>query len=346
MTVKRVTVSKLAELVEGEVVGDGDKIISGFNSLEEATDEQMSFLAKLKDKAMLEESKAGAVIVPAAFTEDCGVPIIKVKNPYLAGAKIHSFLLETDFVAEGIHPRAYVGEHCKISDQVTIKQLASIGDRVTIGERTVIHPGVVIGDDVIIGDDCDIRANVVIESTTVIGDRVLLYPGVVIGSDGFGYATDERGVHHRRPQTGRVVIGNDVDVGANSCVDCAAYGVTELKDGVKIDNQVQIGHNVEVGEHSMLIAQTGLAGSTIVGRHVVMGGKCATAGHQKIGNMCMIAAGSGVVGDLADGSVVSGRPAIPMKQWRKAVTVFGKLPEMYKEIKSLKNEINSLKDDE
>ncbi len=342
---KKVTVAELAALVNGEIIGDGDKLISDFNSLENASSEQMSFLVKLKDKAMLETTGAGAVLVPAGFDGECAVPVIKVKDPYLAGAKIHSFLLQTDFVAEGVHSAAWVGEDCQIAEQVTIKQLVSIGNRVTIGQRTIIHPGVVIADDVTIGEDCEICANAVIEKESVIGDRVLIHAGAVIGSDGFGYATDEMGTHHRRPQTGHVVIGNDVDVGANSCIDRAAYGVTEIKNGVKIDNQVQIGHNVEIGEHSILVAQIGLAGSTVIGHHVVMGGKSGTAGHQKIGNMCMVAAGSGIVGDLADGSVVGGRPAIPLKQWRKAATVFGRLPEMHKDIKALGKEIDLLKNE-
>lgn len=346
MAEKKVTVTQLAELVGGEVVGDGEVVVSDFNSLEGAAGDEISFLAKEKNADQLETTKAGAVIVPASFNKECSFPVIKVKNPYLAGAKIHTFLLEKDFVAEGIHPSAYVGSDCNIADQITIRPKAVIGDGVTIGERTIIYPGVVIGDNVVIGADCVIRPNVTIEDDSELGDRVIIHGGTVIGSSGFGYATDEKGVHHARPQVGVVKIGNDVEIGSNTCIDRAAYGVTWIKDGVKIDNQAQIAHNVVIGENSLIVAQVGLSGSTEIGRNVVMGGKTATAGHQKIGDMCMIAGGSGIVGDLAAGSVVGGRPSMPLKQWRKSVVVYGKLPEMHKDIKELKKELSKLKSEE
>lgn len=346
MAEKKVTVRQLAEMVGGDVIGDGATTVSNFNSLEGATKDEISFLAKEKNADQLASTKAGAVIVPSGFDQECSFPLIKVKNPYLAGAKIHTFLLEKEFVAEGIHASASVGDGCKISDQITVKSKAVIGDSVTIGAQTIIYPGVVIGNNVVIGSGCTIRPNVTIEDDTEIGDRVVIHGGTVIGSSGFGYATDEKGVHHARPQVGFVRIGNDVEIGSNTCIDRAAYGVTWIKDGVKIDNQAQIAHNVVIGEHSLIIAQAGLAGSTELGRNVVMGGKTATAGHQKIGDMCMIAGGSGIVGDLEPGSVVGGRPSMPLKQWRKSVVVYSKLPEMHKDIKELKKELAKLKSED
>ncbi len=346
MADKKVTVAKLADLAGGELVGDGEVIVSDFNSLEAAKKEEISFLANAKNADQLETTDAGAVIVPVSFDKECSFPLIKVKNPYLAVAKIHTFLLEKDFVSEGIHASAYVGNDCTLAAQITVKPKAVIGDNVTIGERTIICSGVVVGNNVVIGSDCMIRPNVTIEDGTEIGDRVVIHGGTVIGSSGFGYATDEMGVHHARPQVGVVKIGNDVEIGSNCSIDRAAYGVTCIKDGVKIDNQVQVAHNVVIGEHSLIVAQAGLAGSTEVGRNVVMGGKTAAAGHQKIGDGCMIAGGSGIVGDLKAGSVVGGRPSMPLKQWRKSVVVYSKLPEMHKDIKELKKEISKLKNDE
>jgi UDP-3-O-[3-hydroxymyristoyl] glucosamine N-acyltransferase len=328
MTDKKISVGALAEMVNGRVIGDDSVIIGGFAPLDSAGVGDLSFLAKAAKADLLAATGAGAVIVPRGVEGKTEVPLIEVKDPYLAVAIIHSYFLARPFVAKGIHPRAYVGEDCLLGKEITIAPLASVGDRVRIGERVVIEAGAVIGDDAKIGDDTTIKANVTIYAGCIVGNRVTIHSGTVIGSDGYGYSTNERGEHIKRPQVGIVRIDDDVEIGANSCIDRAAYGVTWIKAGAKIDNLVQVAHNVVVGENSLLVAQVGISGSTTLGRNVVMGGQSATTGHITLGDQAMVAARGAVHNDQPKGSVVGGTPAIPVRQWAKCCAVFNKLPEL------------------
>lgn len=340
---KRVTLAELAKMIEGEVLGDGSVVVSGLNSLEQAQEGEVSFITKVKSgDSLRNQTYASALLVPLSV-EAPDMDVIKVKDPYLASAIVHNFFLTVDFVAEGVHRSAVVAETASLPEQVTVGPNAVIGQNVSIGARTVIEAGVVIGDNVCIGDDCLIKANVTIVEGCLLGNKVILHPGTVIGSDGFGYATNSQGFHFKRPQVGIVEIGDDVEIGANCCVDRATFGVTLIKSGAKFDNQVQVGHNVVIGENSILVAQVGIAGSTTLGRNVVMGGQSATAGHLLIGDGVMVAARGGVHTDLAPGAVVGGAPAMPIKQWGKASAVYSRLPEMRKEIRSLKKELEDLK---
>ncbi|MBE0584401.1 MAG: UDP-3-O-(3-hydroxymyristoyl)glucosamine N-acyltransferase [Desulfofustis sp.] len=339
------TVGRLAALVDGEVIGDAQQPINGFGPLDAARPGELSFLAKAAGRPLLEASAASAFIVPAGFTA-AGKTLIRVGDPYLAAALIQNALLHQPFVAAGIHQRAVVGSDCRLSPEISIGALAVIGDRVSIGERVTIGAGVVIGDDVTIGDDCTIRPQVTIEPRCEIGNRVTIHPGTVIGSDGYGYATDRRGCHVKRPQLGIVRIGDDVEIGANTCIDRATFGVTWIKSGTKIDNLVQIAHNVVVGENSLLVSQVGLAGSTTLGRNVVFGGQAGAAGHQSIGDRTMVAGTAAVHGDHPADSQLAGVPAIPAKQWFKAASLFGKLPEIVRDIRQLKKELAQLKETE
>jgi UDP-3-O-[3-hydroxymyristoyl] glucosamine N-acyltransferase len=325
---KALTVAELAAMVDGEVVGDGRVVIRGFAPLETAGPEDLSFLAKGGKADRLADCRAGAVLVPLAFTTTCPAALIRVGDPYLASAIIHTFFLDRPFVAKGVHPRAWVGEECRLGEAVSIAPLAVLGDRVSLGERVTIEAGAVVGDDVQIGDDSTIHANVTIYPGCTIGCRVRIHAGAVIGSDGYGYATNQRGEHLKRPQTGTVKIDDDVEIGAGSCIDRGAYGVTRIGEGTKIDNLVQIGHNVQIGPHCLVVAQVGLAGSTRLGRNVVMGGQSASAGHLTIGDQTMVAARGGVHTDLAAKSVVGGAPALPIRHWAKCSAVFARLPEL------------------
>lgn len=327
MTEKIISLENLADMVQGEVIGDKNLLVRGFKPLDSAGPDDISFLAKVKNVELLETTGAGAVIVPLGV-EAADMSIIRVKDPYLAVAIIHSYFVKEPFVAKGIHPRADIGDDCRLAAAVTVGPHAVLGDRVTLGERVTIEAGVVIGDDVIIGDDSLIRANVTVYNGCTIGSRVTIHSGTVIGSDGFGYAANERGEHLKRPQVGIVRIDDDVEIGANCCIDRAAYGVTWIKSGVKIDNLVQVAHNVVVGENSLLVAQVGIAGSTTLGRNVVMGGQSATAGHLVIGDQVMVAARGGIHNDQPAGAVLGGAPVLPIKQWAKSCAVFAKLPEL------------------
>ncbi len=328
MSEKIMSVASLAEMVKGQLVGDATVLIRGFAPLESAGPEDISFLVKAKMAGELEKTRAGAVIVPLGVERAKNFPVIRVKDPYLAVAIIHSFLVATPFQAKGIHPRSFVGEDCRLGKEISIAPLAVVGDRVKIGERVNIEAGAVIGDDVELGDDTTIKANVTIYHGCKIGKRVTIHSGTVIGCDGYGYAANERGEHIKRPQVGIVQIDDDVEIGANSCIDRAAYGVTWIKSGAKIDNLVQVGHNVVVGENSLLVAQVGLSGSTILGRNVVMGGQSATSGHLTLGDQVMVAARGGVHNDQPKGAIIGGAPALPVRQWAKACAVFAKLPEL------------------
>lgn len=334
MTDKIISVADLAEMVKGQVVGNKTVLIRGFAPLDTAGAEEISFLAKAKMADLLKTTAAGAVIVPLGVEEVENIPFIQVRDPYLAVAIIHSFFVEVPFEAKGLHPRAYIGENCLFGKEISIAPLAVLGNRVKLGERVTVEAGAVIGDDVVIGDDTTIKANVTVYNNSIIGKRVCIHSGTVIGSDGYGYSANERGEHIKRPQVGIVRIDDDVEIGANCCIDRAAYGVTWIKSGVKIDNLVQVAHNVIVGENSLLVAQVGLSGSTTLGRNVVMGGQAATAGHLTLGDQVMVAARGGVHNDQPKGAVIGGAPAIPIRQWAKACAIFAKLPELQAKVRN------------
>lgn len=342
MSNKSFSLEELAELAMGVIVGDLHLRITGFAPLETAGEGDISFLVKAAEVDKLADFAGSAVIVPMAI-EEASVAIIRVDDPYLASAKIHGLLLEEPFAAKGVHELAWVGTDTVVPKQISVAPFVSIGDRVQLGERVTIESGAVIGDDVQIGDDTTIKANVTIAEGCKIGNRVIIYSGAVIGSDGYGYATDKRGFHTKRPQVGIVQIDDEVEIGANSCVDRAAYGVTHIKSGSKIDNLVQIAHNVVVGENSLIVAQVGIAGSTTLGRNVVLGGQVGLSDHIILEDGVMAAAQSGIHNNQKAGAKVGGSPAIPMKQFVRAAIQYGKLPEMGRDIRQLKKEMAALK---
>ncbi len=338
---RKFDIKELAELVDGEINGDFNLKISGFAPLETAVSGEISFLVKSAEADKLPACKGSAVIVPMDV-EEGPVTLLRVENPYLAAAKIHSLLLEKPFVATGTHKMACVADSTVVPRQINMSAFVTIGERVTLGERITLEAGVVIGDDVEIGDDTVLKANVTIASGCRLGKRVIICPGCVIGSDGYGYATDNRGFHTKRPQVGVVQIDDDVEIGANSCVDRAAYGVTHIKSGVKIDNLVQVAHNVVVGENSLLVAQVGIAGSCRLGRNVVLGGQVGLADHVNLGDGVMAAAQSGIHNDQKPGVRLGGSPAIPIKQFMRAAIQYGKLPEMGQDLRKLKKNVAAL----
>ncbi len=338
---KTYTLQELADLVQGEVAGDPSLVVSGLNAIELAGAGEITFILSPKQAGLLAGSRAAACIVPP----DAGgldLPLIRVPDPNFAAAVIHNHFLAVPFEAKGIDSSAHIGAGCEIPAEVTIKPLVCLGDRVRLGKRVTLHPGVVIGNDSLIGDDTVLYANVTIAAGSVIGRRVIIHSGAVIGSDGFGFATDGSGHHLRKPKVGTVRIDDEVEIGANSCIDRAAFGTTRIRSGVKIDNLVQLAHNVEVGENSIIVAQVGIAGSTTLGRNVVLGGKAAVAGHLHLDDRVMAAGMSGIHGDLPAGSVVGGYPAIDVKRWGRAVAIYPRLPDMFKEIRKLRREVDKL----
>ncbi len=334
------TLKELAELVDCEVYGNGGILIKGVAPLESAAEGDITFITSPKYAHLLRTTAASAVIAPPEIKVE-NKDLIVSRNPQLAYAKILTILNSRPYMAKGIDKRAYIGRRPKISNSVNIYPFAYIGDDVEIGERTVVHPGAFIGNGCVIGNDVAIYPNTTIMDRCIVGNRVIIHAGVVIGADGFGFAKDGKR-HYKIPQTGIVQIDDDVEIGANTTVDRAAFDRTWIKKGTKIDNLVQVAHNVVIGEDSIIVAQVGIAGSSILGSNVVLGGQVAIVDHVKIGKNVMVGGQSGVTSDVNDNQVVSGSPAIPHREWLKASSVFSHLPEMRKTIKELEKKVEEL----
>lgn len=335
------TLQQLADLVDGRVEGDPNLPVRGLNGIDYAQPGEITFILDKKQLPLPAGCQAGACIVPPGVGS-LPIPSIVTDQPSVAAARIHTFLLEQPFAAAGVHPSAVIGSGCTIPEQVSVGPLVCLGDRVVLGERVTIHPGAVIGSDTVIGDDSIIHANVTVAERCTIGKRVILHHGAVIGSDGFGFATDARGNHYKKPQVGTVRIDDDVEIGANSCVDRAAFDVTWIKAGAKIDNLVMVGHNVVIGENSILCGQAGIAGSTTLGRNVVLGAKVGVADHLCLEDQVMAAAMSGIHNNQPKGAMVGGYPALEVKSWGRSAAVFSRLPEMAKELRRLRKEVDRL----
>jgi len=341
-TTKKATLKELATLVGGEVSGDPSLEVTGIAALEEAGEEEITFLAELRNLSRLEKTRAAAAIVPPslpAFPK----PVIRAPNPYLAYAKIQTFFTHRPYQPRGVDSRAHVGRDAKIGREVSIYPFVFIGDGCQIGDRAVLYPGVYVGDAAQVGEESTLYPNVVIMDRCIIGKRVIIHPGTVIGSDGFGFARD--GARYVKiPQVGVVQIDDDVEIGANCAIDRAAMGKTWIKRGVKTDNLVQIGHNVIIGEDTVLVAQVGIAGSTEVGNRVALGGQVGVIGHIKIGDGAMVGAQSGVAQDVAPGQILSGSPAFPHRDWLRTQVVFPQLPEMKRTLSALEKKVKALEE--
>ena len=339
MTLK---LQKIAEMIEGEVVGDGGVEISGVAKIEEAGNGEITFLANKKYIKYLKESRASAVIVPMDIDEAGGKAFIRVKNPYYAFLQmILLFHPPVPLIEKGIDPTAVVGEKSSLGKDLSIGAHVVIGRRCKIGDGTILMPGVVLGDDVTVGQNCLLHANVSLREKIILGDRVILQNGVVVGSDGFGFAP-EAGSYHKIPQVGTVVIEDDVEVGANTTIDRATLGETRIKKGAKLDNLIQIAHNCTVGENTVIAAQAGLSGSTHIGSGVRVGGQVGFAGHMEIGDGAAIGAQSGVSKSVPKGVFMFGYPAKPHIEEFRIQAALKRLPQMLKQIKELNEKIQIL----
>lgn len=334
------SLAQLAQLVQGEVRGNSALEISRIAPIDQAGQGDITFVANPKYLSHLKHCQASAVIV-APGIEAPQRDLIVTANPYLAFAKILDFFHNSNASGQGIMTGAMVAETAQIDSSATIFPGCVIGERVTVGARTIIYPGVCLYDDVVIGADCCLHANVVVREGCRLGDRVILQPTAVIGSDGFGFAPDG-GRYFKIPQIGIVALEDDVEIGAGSCVDRATLGETRIRRGTKLDNLVQIGHNVEVGNDCILVAQVGIAGSSKVGNHCIFGGQSAVAGHLKIGDQVTIGARGGASSDVAANQVLSGLPLMPHKEWLRSTMTLPKLPEMRKDILQLKKKLAEL----
>jgi UDP-3-O-[3-hydroxymyristoyl] glucosamine N-acyltransferase len=342
------TIAELAERVGGEVVGDGTLVVEGIAPLETATPNQISFFSNRKYRKAFEASRAGAVVVDRGTEVPAGRTVLRSPNAYLAFAKISTLFHPPVEALPEVAPEAFVHPTAKVHPSAQVMPLACIGPGAEVGARTIVHPGVQIGEGARVGSDCLLYPNVVIRERCVVGNRVILQPGCVIGGDGFGFALDLEGEgqgprHFKVPQVGIVVIEDDVEIGANSCVDRATLGATRVGRGAKIDNLVQIAHNVEVGPLSILASHVGISGSTKLGMGVVAWGQAGIVGHLTIGDRAEIVAQSGVTEDVPPGRRVAGSPARPDVQWARNSAVFDRLTEMHRELRALRKEVDRLR---
>ena len=332
------SLGEIAELIEGELLGDATVEIRGIKSIEEALPGDIAVLFHRRYARHLSKTKASAVIV--STDSELRYPnLIKVANPRYALSQVLNLFYRERYQPLGVSPQAIVGKGCLIGKEVSLYPLVYVGDNSTVGDRVVIHPGVVIGEGVTIGEETIIHPNVSIYSHVRIGRRVIIYSGCVIGSDGFGYVK-EKGTYHKIPQVGTVIIEDDVELGANVCVDRATMGITHIRRGVKVDNLVQIAHNVVIGEDSILVSMVGLSGGTRLGREVVMGGQSGATEHVELGDRVMVAAKAGVTKNIPPGSVVAGFPAISMKRWKERVALFHKLPQLLEKMEAIEKKLD------
>jgi UDP-3-O-[3-hydroxymyristoyl] glucosamine N-acyltransferase len=336
-----IPIKELAECVQAALLGSSDILISGLSHLEGATGEDLSFVLKPKFHDAAKRSEAAAFLTAQPIRDDPRPQLI-CPNPMLAIVTLAQKYFSPPLPPRGLHPTAVTGQDVRIGPDVSIGPLVTIGDRAQIGSGATIYAGVHIGEDTVIGDDCILYPHVSLLTHCILGNRVILHSGAVIGSDGFGYAQHE-GRHHKIPQLGNVIIEDDVELGANVTVDRATFGSTIIKQGTKIDNQVQIAHNVVVGEHCIIVAQVGIAGSTRLGHHVMIGGQAGLVDHLTIGNQVKIASGAGVTNHVESNHTVGGRPAVEHITWRKAQVLQYQLPEMRNELRNLRKEVEELK---
>ena len=324
------TTAEIAKLLAGEVLGDASAPLTGFAAVDHARPGDLTFAETDAFFAAAENSAATAIIAGKNSASTKKI-IIRVENPRIAFAKaLAVFFPEPKFIA-GIHPTAAIAATAQIDPTAHVGPHCTIGERVKLGANVVLQSGNFIGDDSVIGDETNLFPNVTIYARTQIGRRVRIHAGTVIGSDGFGYVFDA-GFHRKVPQVGNVVIGDNVEIGSNSSVDRGALGSTVIGKGTKIDNLVQVAHNVEIGEHCILCAQVGIAGSAKVGSYVVMAGQVGIAGHLKIGNRVTIGSKAGVMHDIPDGEQWLGTPAQPDKQAKRIMIAMQRLPDLFKKI--------------
>jgi UDP-3-O-[3-hydroxymyristoyl] glucosamine N-acyltransferase len=331
----------LAERLQCRVDGDGDVEISRVAGIEDAGPGEITFLANPRYAALARTTRASAIILAdGAPAAPC--PMLRSSNPYLAFARAIGILAGTARPAAGIHPMTSIAPDARIAEGASIGPFVSIGPGAQVGARVVIGPNVTIGDGASIGDDCWLHAGVSIREHVTVGCRVILQDGAVIGSDGFGFARREDGSYEKIPQPGIVVIEDDVEIGANTTIDRPAVGETRVKAGTKVDNLVQVAHGVTVGRDTLLCAQVGIAGSSTVGDGVVLAGQVGVAGHLEIGDRVVATAQTGIPNSVDAGSLVSGYPAIPNRDWLKASAVFRRLPELRKSIADLEERLAAL----
>jgi len=329
--------AEVAAFLGGTLVGDPDVIVCGVSKIEEAAPGDVSFIANAKYARYLKTTAAGIVLVaPGTYDrETCSRTVIEVADPYHGFLRLlERYYPRQSWLAAGIDPSAVISPEAVVASDAIIGAFVFVGPRCRIGARTTIYPHVVMAADVQIGEDCEIHSHVSLREGVCIGNRVIIQNGAVIGSDGFGFALNEA-EYKKVPQMGTVVIEDDVEIGANTAIDRATLGKTVIGRGTKLDNLIQVAHNVTIGSHTGIAAQTGISGSTRIGDRCQIGGQVGLVGHLKIGNDVKIAAQSGVGSDAADGEIVAGSPARPLTVWRRLEASLSRLPGLFHRVRDI-----------
>lgn len=335
------TAAQIAGILEGEVVGNPEAEVFKLSKIEEGTEGSLTFLANPKYTNYIYSTKATVTIVNNTFDpeQEITTTLIKVEDAYKSFSKLLEYYNQVKLMKSGIEQPSVISDGVTYGSDLYLGSFCYIGKNVTIGKNVKIYPNSFIGDNVTIGDDCVFFAGVRIYSETVIGNRCTIHSGTIIGSDGFGFAPQEDGTYAKVPQIGNVIIEDDVEIGACTTVDRATLGSTIIRKGVKLDNHIQVAHNVEIGENTVIAAQTGIAGTTKIGKNCLIGGQVGFAGHLVIGDGVKIQAQSGIGKNLEAGEVVQGSPAFNYGDFAKSFVHFRNLPKIVTDIEELKNKI-------
>jgi len=337
------TINDIAEKFGCTVDGNGATEITGVAGLREAETNDLSFLSNKKYTSLAENTRAAVVLVENDFEGSCSAALLRCENPDAVFAKVAMIFARLEPKAEpGIHPSAVIASDATIGSDVTIGPQCVVESGAVIGDRTVLKAQVFIGFEAQIGTDCMLYPNVSVREFCEVGNRVLIHNGTVIGSEGFGYTVDEKGHRIKIPQTGIATIGDDAEIGANVAIDRARFGKTRIGNHVKIDNLVQVAHNVVVGEDAVLVAQVGIAGSSIIGKKAILAGQVGVNGHVKIGDGCVVAGQAGVTKDLPNGGYYWGYPAEPFERASKARAYVGQIPRLKKRIAELEERLRKI----
>lgn len=335
---------QIAEFIQGTIVGDENATVHTFAKIEEGIPGAISFLSNPKYTSYIYDTQSSIVLVNKDFEPEREVKatLIKVDNAYESLAKLMTLYEQSHPKRTGIDPLAYVAPTAKIGENVYLAPFACVGDHAEVGDNTELHPHATVGRNAKVGKNCILYTNSNVYHDCIVGDNCILHSGSVIGADGFGFAPTPNG-YDKIPQIGIAILEDDVEIGANTCIDRATMGATIIRKGVKLDNLIQVAHNVEIGSNTVIASQTGIAGSTKVGEWCMFGGQVGIAGHIKIGDKVNLGAQSGVPGSIKSGQSLIGTPPIEMKNFFKSSAVFKKLPEMYMELNNLKKELEELK---
>lgn len=336
------TAQQIAGILEGDIVGNPDVEVSKLSKIEEGTIGSLTFLANPKYKPYIYSTKASITIVNKDFQPENEIftTLIKVEDAYKSFSTLLEYYNQIKLNKQGIERPSYISDSAKLGESVYIGAFTYVGDNVKLGNNVKIFPSSYIGDNVVIGDSTVVFSGVQIYSDCIIGKSCVINSGAIIGADGFGFAPNEKGEYSKVPQTGNVILEDFVDVGATTTIDRATLGSTIIRRGVKLDNQIQIAHNVEIGKNTVIAAQTGIAGSTKIGENCQIGGQVGIVGHITIGNNVKIQAQSGIGRNVKDNEVLQGSPALSYGDYNKSYVHFKNLPKIVKEINDLEKKIN------